>query len=448
MGVQQPGIPSRIHPVRNAILSVKRALWSKEKKAPIYFMMSSISVTLAQMVAGIVVVWSMAPQDLGIWHSVNLALTYSVFLLAGVGNGLSRELPYYLGAGEVQEANRLAGTTLTYNNAICLVALVGGAGTTAFLLAKHHHPKYVLAVGAVTLLILFNFYQNYLLITFRSKSSFADLADVQMKQTFLIIATIPLLYFLGYEGLVLRFVLVGGVGLYLMHRVRPLKIDPVWNVDALKVLLKTGIPIFALDYFRTVAATSDRLALLHSGGVKQVGFYALALSVYSGFATIPLSINQYIYPRMSFQYGRDKNPRALWSLAWKVTAVSIAIMLPLAFVGWFLLPSVVKALFPNYVEGTHAAQLMLLAAVCGGAVTGVNALWSLKAWKPMVLYQVIFSTLLATGPFVGVSVFSSPLTGVAYGTLAARFISAIVAVVLTYFATHRMIPEKGLRGQF
>lgn len=441
----QPRKVSRRNALRDSILSFKQEWWTKEKKAPLYYTASSVSLSLAQMVAGVIIVRLIRPQDLGIWQSVNLALTYSVFLLAGVGNGLSRELPYYLGAKNVPAAERLAGTTLLYTHAICLLALLGGAGVVTFLVLGHRDPKFTLAAAAVTLLIAFNFYQNYLFITFRSKSSFVDLSGVQMWQGSLKVATLPFLYFLGYQGLVLRYVTVAGVALYLLHRVRPIKVAAAWDTDGFKLLLKTGIPIFALDYIRSCATTSDRVALLHSGGVKEVGLYSLALSVYAAFEVIPVSITHYVYPRMSYHYGRDKNPRALWSLAWKVTLLMAGVMLPIAVAGWFLLPPLVRILFPKYIEGTHAAQLMLFAAVSCGAATGVNALWSMKAWKWMTIYQVTFSGLLAAGPFVGIKVCSSPLTGAACGMAAARLLSAGFAVAFTYFATHQ-ISRQGMPG--
>jgi O-antigen/teichoic acid export membrane protein len=374
---------------------------------------------------------------MGLWASLSVALTYSVFLLAGVQNGLSRELPYYLGANKVAKATHLAATTLFYSVGGCLLALIGGAGTTAFLIWKHANSKLIYGVIAMTLLIIFKFYQNYLFVTYRSKNSFVDLARVQLWHGLLMVGLLPLVFYLGYGGMLGRFVLVAGLSLWLMHRVRPISVTPSWSKDSFFLLLKTGIPIFATDYAVTCAGTVDRLALLKFGGVEQVGFYALALYAYSAFQVVPQSIAHYIYPRMSHHYGRTKNPRVLWGMAWKVTLIVVGAMIPIAIVGWFLLPVGVKVLFPKYITGTHAAQIALFSAVASGAAIGANALTSLKAWGHLLSCQLICAGLLVAGPFVGIHLFSSPLNGVAYGMLGANLLGAVLALSITFDATHR-----------
>lgn len=94
-------------------------------------------------------------------------------------------------------------------------------------------------------------------------------------------------------------------------------------------------------------------------------------------------------------------------------------------------------LFPRYVTGTHAAEIALFTAVAYGASTGANALASLKAWSHLFAYQFAYAGLLAIAPFIGVRVLSSALDGVAYGMLAANLVGAVLALGITFAATHR-----------
>jgi O-antigen/teichoic acid export membrane protein len=438
----QPRIPDKAKllgfgRLRNAYSDLRKKLWSKEHRAPIFFTISSISLSVAQLISGIIIVHFISPHDVGLWTSVCLALAYAFFLLAGVQNGLSRELPYYLGAGKDGMARRLAATTLFYTTGSCVLIMLGGAGTVAFLIRKHSDTKLTYAVVAITFLIIFKFYQNYLFITFRSKNSFIDLARVQMWQAALMIVALPLL-FLGFNGLLLRFVIVGALCLYLMHRVRPIIVSPIWKTDSFLLLLKTGIPIFATDYIFNCANTLDKVALLKFGGVEQVGFYALAGSAGAAFAVIPQSIGHYVYPRMSHHYGRTNNPRVLWSLVWKTTLIVLASMIPIAVVGSLLLPIAVKILFPKYLAGIHAAQITLFSTAIYGASTGAVALLSLKAWSHLIAQQLSFAGLLAVAPFIGIRVFASPLNGVAYGMLGANLLGAILSLAITFAATRRI----------
>ena len=115
-------------------------------------------------------------------------------------------------------------------------------------------------------------------------------------------------------------------------------------------------------------------------------------------------------------------------------------MLPIAVVGYFLLPFGVRLLFPKYVAGTHAAQIILFAAVAYGATMGANALNSLKAWSHLIGYQLGYSGLLIAGPFIGARLCSSPLNGVAYGMLSGHMAGAILSTIVTYAAQRTKAP--------
>ena len=197
--IGQPPVPDKatllgFRRLRNAFSARRERLWSKEHRAPVLFTASSISLSVAQLVSGVVIVHYIGPHEMGLFASVCLALTYAFFVLAGVQNGLGRELPYYIGASQDGVARLLAATTLFWTASGCVLTALGGAGSVAFLIWKRVDPKLTYAVATVTSLIICRFYQNYLFITFRSKNSFVDLARVQMWQAALMILALPLLF--------------------------------------------------------------------------------------------------------------------------------------------------------------------------------------------------------------------------------------------------------------
>ena len=259
---------------------------------------------------------------------------------------------------------------------------------------------------------------------------------VQIWQGVVILVSLPLIIF-GYNGMITRLAVIAGLSVYLMHRVRPMAITPSWKTESFVLLFKTGIPIFATDYIANVAGTFDKVALLKFSGVESVGLYSLALTASATLQVLPQSIAHYIYPRMSHHYGRTNDPRVLWGMAWKVTLIIVATMIPIAAIGWFAFPPAIRILFPKYIGGTHAAQILLFAVVANGATTGVNALLSLKAWAYLITYQLSYALCLVVAPFVGIRLAASPLDGVAYGMLVANVLGAILAIVTTYMAIHR-----------
>jgi O-antigen/teichoic acid export membrane protein len=421
--------------IRNTISSVRQKIQNKEHRAPVYFTVSSLGMTVAGLLSTIATTHYINPRDLGLWASVSLAAVYASFLMAGLSNGLSRELPYYLGANDTNMAQRLAATTLFYTLLCCVLTTLGTVAAIVYLISKHASSQVIYSVIAVAILIIIKFYTNYLFTTFRSKNSFVALSWVQVWQTIVTVVALPLLV-LGYGGMLVRTVLISALGLYWMHRARPMMVTPSWNTKSFKLLFKTGIMIFAPDYVAGAAGTFDKVALLKYGGVEQLGYYALALSAYSAFQSVPTSIAHYVYPRMSHHYGRTNNPRVIWGIAWKTNLIVLACMLPIAVVGSLLMPPSVRLLFPKYVAGTRAAEIALFAGAAYGATVGTNALSSMKAWSHLVSYQLLYSLLLVVGPFLGVRFASTPLTGVAYGVLGANVGGAILGLLITFSATH------------
>ncbi len=402
----------------------------------IYYTLSSTAKSFAQLLSGFFIAKFIIPEDLGLWNSLSLATTYAIFLQGGIINGLSRELPFHLGAEEREKAELLAGTAQTYVAFCCLFAML--CGGIFLLLYGRRNFTFLISILAVMLVTTLSFYENYLLVTFRSKHSFGKLAKAQFWIALLMVLTVPLVYFWEYTGMLLRIVLITGFGVSLLHVIRPMRIGWMWNWEALKALMKVGLPIFALSYIESTAGTFDKVALLAVGGLQQVGYYSFAMLIWGAFAVIPASLNSYLYPRMTYSFGRDGDPLSLWRTAWKWTVAVIALMLPLSVVGYLAAPFIIPILFPKYAAAVTATQIMLFGAVFYGAAIGVNALWSMKAWKYMITYQLTGALLRVAGPLAGVKLFASPLVGVPCGMLAAYAINFGFGLGLTYVATHQV----------
>src|ERR1017187_5633146 len=408
---------------------------AREHQAAFMFTGASALVSVGSMFSSMIMVRYVSPEDLGLWQSVRLAVTYSMFILAGVNNGLSRDLPYYLGKSDEKTASRLGGTTLFYVLGASL--LVSLAGAASLMLFHDRGSKLLFAIATVTVLIILTFYTNYLIVTFRSSKSFKDFSKIKMLEALVTVGTIPLLYYLGNHGMLARVLVLSGLVLFFMHLFRPIRVAPAWDGKAFVLLLKTGMPIFILDYISTTAGTCDRLVLLKLGGVKLVGYYAVALMARDAIGIIPGALSEYIYPRMSHSYGQHHDPIRLWKMAVKSSLMVVAFMIPAVAAGWFLMPPVVSKLFPKYTEAIAAAQWILIGSVFGGATLGRMAIWSMKDWKMATWYQGLGVGFGVAGIVLGGYFGKTPLIGVAVGSLIAQIAWLPVGGYLVYLATHR-----------
>ena len=401
------------------------------------FVSASTALTVSHLVGALVVVRYVAPPDLGLWHSVRLAQVYSAFVLAGILNGLNRELPFALGAGQVDEANHLAETSLLFTNLAALLALVVGSVGIFTTVPKGGHL--VLAVAAVTITVMAIFYRSYLIVMFRSNRSFGQLSGVLYAEAAANLLSLPAVYFFGYLGMLGRVTGVAMLAVCMLWMMRPIRVAPSFTWAALKKLLKTGLPIFGLDYVKSCSATTDRVALLRFGGVEMVGQYALATTAAEALAALPAAVSQYTYPRITHAYGQGETLVALWHRARKASIVSFLICFGLALVGWQIIEPFVMFVAPRYDSSVPAAKLLMIAAVFESSRIFGNVLLSLKIWSFVTGLQLTSAVLLAAGPFMLLWAVDDTLTAVAGGLLISSVLRAILATTLAYLATHRPV---------
>lgn len=404
-------------------------------KTPILFSGGSIVKSFAQMIVGFIIAKYISPTDLGLWATISLAITYSVFLQAGLINGLNLELPYAYGKGQEEEAKILAGTVQTFTLFSSITILL--LGVSSFVFFPFHDPKIKYGVLAVTLFIMLSYYQNYLMSTFRSKNSFIRLSIIQVIDAFVNLITLIFVVYYSYYGLIIKAVFVALIYVLLLHFLRPIKVRLLWNMIAIKKLLKVGLPIFALSYIVALSSTADKLWLLKYSDLTNVGLYSFGFYAFSIFSLFSLSVASYIYPRMTYNYGKTNDRTLLWIYVKKITLLLFLIQITLASIGYFLVPVIITNYFSAYILSIRTMQILLFAGVFTGSVVGVNALWSTKNWKYMITYQVILSFLMVSLPYAGIQLFSNKLIGVTYGVLLASFLNLITGITITYMATHK-----------
>lgn len=408
--------------------------WLPKNKTGSLYVSSSLAVTFANLVTGLIVVRYVSPAEMGLWSSAKLWVTYSFFALAGVLNGLGRELPFSLGKEDHEGASKLASTAaFCVDLASTLALLVGCVVAATFWEAG---PDKLLAVIGVSAVIVMNFQRNYYLSTFRSSRAFSRLAINQYLEAGIQSASVMLVVWFGYEGLVGRVILVTFVVLMVLRHWRPMRIPSRFDYASFRCLLKTGFPIFALDYVRSICSTVDRLVLLALGGVTAVGLYTLAIVAVEVMGALPQSFSQYLSPRMTFDYGKTGNPLVLWNRVIRGSLLAAAACAGAALAGsWFLRPAV-EWFAPQYIDGIVAAKVMLWSGVPQALALPATALWAMKHWRLMTFYQLGGSALMALSPLLFIGRIDNLLLAVAWGVFVGSTLRAVFALVVAYRGTH------------
>lgn len=409
----------------------------KSKKVAIYYSAASMLKTFGTLIAGIIIIRWVEPQEIGLWQSIMIATIYASVLQFGIMNGLNRELPYLIGAGRSEEGEVLAASAQAY-----ALILVGLSLLLTFIVIIIHailyglSPLYQFSILGVGTIIGLTFYHNYLSVTFRAEKSFLNLAKVYIIQFLVIVFSLIFVYYKKYYGLIIYYVFCEAIITYSMHYVRPVRIRPRLDFAAIKTLVKTGFLIFGLSYLQQISKSFTRLILLWTGSTLAVGLFAPASAVQVAIVTLPGIIAQYLYPKMSYIYGKTNEKKKLWDLVKITTLGFLVLFFVVAIPAWFAIPIAIEKYFPKYTEGILATQLTLISAVFTGSLISLNSMYSVKAFKPMFKITIVKLVLFFSIPLYLTQVLT-PLNGVALGNLIASFLFFLYSNWIMYKELNR-----------
>jgi O-antigen/teichoic acid export membrane protein len=409
-----------------------KKLYSKFK-IPILYSSGALTKSLAQLIVGFVIAKYITPYDLGLWTTINLLLTYSVFLQAGFINGLNLELPLASGKGDDVEVRLLAGSVQSIVIVFSILFLI--LGSLYFLFYPEQNLKIKYGVVAIVFVCILTYYQSYLMSTFRSKNSFETLSFIQIADSLINIGTLVFIVYFTYYGMILKSVIVILIYVILLHIYRPIKVNIIWDNKSIIKLLKVGIPIFALAIIESFSSTLDKVWLIKFSNSNDLGFYSFGLYGYTVFLLFSASIASYVYPRMSYSFGKQGDVMQIWRFVKKVTLILLGIQLPIAIIGFLFIPSLITYFFSNYIQSTAVMQILLFAGIFKGSLVGVNALWSMKKWKLMISYQLFSSSIFVCSTYIGAYYFLNKIEGVAYGILIANILSFLFGIALVFLTT-------------
>lgn len=414
------------------LTSVKKII--KHYKTPIFYTGGAMTQSMVQLLLGLAIAKFISPEDLGLWTTLNLAVTYVSFLQAGLISGLNRELPYTLGQGNNKEAREIAGTVQSIT--LITTIVITFIGLFYFFSHQFQNDKIKYGVLAITIHIVSLFFQNYFTSTYRSNNSFITLSKIQVINAFINLLSIVLIIYLAYYGLIIKTAIVSVLFTIHLFIKRPISVGFIINKKSLIKIMKTGLPIWGLAYIESLASTVDKILLLKFSDLSSVGLYSFAFYGYSIFLVLSMTIARYISPKLNYIYGLNNDKKQLWSYFKKITLFITIIQFSLALIALLILPQFINTFFYQYNESIQAMQILVCAGMFKGSIIGVNVLISIKALNYLAWYQIIYSLLLIIFPFVGIKIFENPIIGVSYGLLFANILNFISGYYISYIATN------------
>jgi O-antigen/teichoic acid export membrane protein len=333
------------------------------------------------------------PRLMGIFNGLQLLLIYAPLLALGVFNGLNRELPYSIGQGRPDVANRLASVALYVCGATCAVTFAGLA-LAAFGAWRLLDWQWSLGLCFYAFVVPISLYRTYLEVTFRTTHDFVWLSLARVMTEAANIVLVALMYLQVWGGLLARTVLVALIGTYLLWRRRPFPAAPAWDRATFLRLVSAGLPIFIVGYLYVLFTGIDRLLIVANLNAESLGAYTPALLILQGMAILPGSVAQVLYPRAAEQYGREGTIRNLARLAFLPLPVLLIIQLPIVLSAWHYMDRLVMHFMPQFKQGIGAARWSLWVGLAF-SLTAPTVIFNVARRQALYAAIILWSILAA-----------------------------------------------------
>jgi O-antigen/teichoic acid export membrane protein len=340
---------------------MRRGLQSSEVKGPALYAVSSGINAFVLAISSLLVAKLVLPEDMGVWQGVALILSYTGFMELGVMKGLNRQYALNRGAGKDSLALEMAQTAGGYT---CIWAIANTFVVLAILLFTYLHgsnDKTIVALALLSLPALAQPFNSYYEVIYRSGNDFWHLAQIQFIESAYALASVFLVYALGWAGLFVRYASLVPFGVLLRYLWRPISWHPHFDVNLLISLGKIGIKVIMGGYLYGLLLAADSTLVLARFGQKALGQYSLTSMVQTAITVLPTSLTVIVYSRMAFRFGQTGTVSSLKKLTFLPVICNAVILIIPAVILCILIRPAVEWLLPNYRQGIPAAQWMVVA---------------------------------------------------------------------------------------
>lgn len=398
------------------------------------FIGSGFFKSLINLFTGIVVLRWIDPLLIGEWHSITVFTGYTLILTFGITSGLNRELPYHLGKGDVTTALNRLKSSEAYILIISIALFILGLIVTVILLInKWIEIKFIFMINSAILLASLNLLTNHYGATYRSNNSFNKLARIQWIIGVSSLILVPLVYFWGIEGFIIGQVIIALSLLTTYFTFRPFKIRPMIDLEQLKILIKIGGPMYALNYLAVLVQSFPKLMLVLFSTPLVVGLFAPGITINKALNNLPIYVNRYVFPKLSYSLGKNFQKNDIIKKTFNVLYFLIPILLLTCIIVSISLPFIITKLFPKYIDGIDAAQIIVFFVLFNSVYNlfqnTVNALLEYKYLFIMVLSKLLIYLFILS--LFALVLKMEILIAASLGLVVSEAISCLIAIIQT-----------------
>ncbi|MEX1014978.1 MAG: oligosaccharide flippase family protein, partial [Candidatus Paceibacterota bacterium] len=355
----------------------------------------------------------LGPAIWGVWYFLNLAIAYRSFTYLGIVNGMNREVPIKLGGDRKEEAEELKNATFS-------IVTISAALTSAALFISTLLINDEYLIKTIYFLIpLFITTQFYYLVNakLRAEALFEKISQIQIifALAFPILA-IPLSVIIGLEGFILGFTLALATTLIFAYRKGLFDYSFYFDSRKIKKLISVGFPIMLIGITYTFLSTADRWIIGLLIGTEALGYYSLAIIVFSAMSLFPRVISEQLYPKMAFDWGKTKSRDALEKWVDLQTKYTAYMIIPVLTIVLFTVPKIIRLWLPEYEPGISAIQIIVFGALFKPFSAGWGNVLNIIDKQTWYLAIIIIAVIINLGLNYVLVLVGYGIEGVALGT--------------------------------
>ncbi len=342
----------------------------------------------SRLLINVVAAATLGPSTFGAWVLITLVLQYASFLSLGIPNGMGREVPLRLGAGQRADAELAEDVALSTT---LLSSLVGAAAAAILIWTVGEHgtagdPAIVALVAAAM------FSQQIFLfaqILLRSRFAFRA-AGIQLTVVGgVTVAGGLVLVRFGLPGLIASQVLAQStclaVALVLLKRTPHLRWDPA----TARRLIAVGLPLMLAGVAYLALTTLDRWLVLTFLGTAAVGIYGLVGLAVSSLLVVVTILSQQAYPHLAFAIGAGQQGPEILALAHRQSRLAVVLggmfVVGISLVAWLGIP----IFLPAYEAAVGPMLISMLGSVAYAWASGfANIMTTAGAQREYLAIQV------------------------------------------------------------
>ncbi len=316
-------------------------------------------------VAGLLQKGILGPVGAGYWALMQSFWTYLTIASLGAMAGSSRQIPAHRGRQDYATAAAVANTGSTFS--ILTVGVGGVLVAVVALLAGSGWPdeiRYGLVIlGLTGPLRIFSDTQRNI---FQSVKRFdaASISQIVEAAVTLTLGTVAVLLF-GFYGMFVAL-LLAMAGLYVTWNRMGLtgwrRPAFAWRFDRHRVreLISFGFPIMLQAQIWLLFMSIDNLIVAGFISVKELGYYALAVSVTGYVLHLPRSVGSALFPRMTETFSNTGDIRSIRHYAVDTQRILGYMLVPLFLGGaYFLVPVLIRHTLPEFSPAIPVIHIMV-----------------------------------------------------------------------------------------